>query len=99
MVGIVRRTLDFIEWLSLLEQCARLHGTVSSHSNPSLEYDSQGDRLRLLRDSGARKVSQVGCTSTVRAAGSCARSRAEIGLQNLAYNIRRLVTLERMAAA
>ena len=28
-----------------------------------------------------------------------ARARAKIGLQNLAYNIRRLVTLERMAAA
>ena len=27
------------------------------------------------------------------------RARAKIGLQNLAYNIRRLVTLERMAAA
>src|SRR5882757_2315994 len=28
-----------------------------------------------------------------------ARAKAKIGLQNLAYNIRRLVTLERMAAA
>ena len=27
------------------------------------------------------------------------RAKAKIGLQNLAYNIRRLVTLERMAAA
>jgi len=27
------------------------------------------------------------------------RARAKIGLQNLAYNIRRLVTLERHAAA
>jgi transposase, IS5 family len=27
------------------------------------------------------------------------RARAKIGLQNLAYNMRRLVTLERMAAA
>jgi hypothetical protein len=27
------------------------------------------------------------------------RARAKIGLQNLAYNIRRLVTLERLAAA
>jgi len=27
------------------------------------------------------------------------RARAKIGLQNLAYNIRRLVTLERIAAA
>jgi hypothetical protein len=28
----------------------------------------------------------------------CGRAKAKIGLQNLAYNIRRLVTLERMAA-
>ena len=28
-----------------------------------------------------------------------ARAKAKIGLQNLAYNIRRLVTLERMATA
>jgi transposase, IS5 family len=27
------------------------------------------------------------------------RARAKIGLQNLAYNMRRLVTLDRMAAA
>jgi hypothetical protein len=27
------------------------------------------------------------------------RAKAKIGLQNLAYNIRRLVTLERMVAA
>jgi hypothetical protein len=27
------------------------------------------------------------------------RARAKIGLQNLVYNIRRLVTLERLAAA
>jgi hypothetical protein len=27
------------------------------------------------------------------------RARAKIGLQNLAYNIRRLVTLQRLAAA
>jgi IS5 family transposase len=27
------------------------------------------------------------------------RARAKIGLQNLAYNIRRLMTLERIAAA
>jgi IS5 family transposase len=30
---------------------------------------------------------------------SIARAKAKIGLQNLAYNIRRLVTLERIAAA
>jgi hypothetical protein len=34
-----------------------------------------------------------------RAAIGIVRAKAKIGLQNLAYNIRRLVTLERMAAA
>ena len=32
-------------------------------------------------------------------AWQCLGARAKIGLQNLTYNIRRLVTLERMAAA
>lgn len=32
-------------------------------------------------------------------AGIIVRARAKIGLQNLVYNIRRLVTLERLAAA
>jgi hypothetical protein len=31
--------------------------------------------------------------------GHIARAKAKIGLQNLAYNMRRLVTLEGMAAA
>ena len=45
------------------------------------------ERSRLT--SGGRIVRTIGIV----------RARAKIGLQNLAYNIRRLVTLERMAAA
>jgi transposase, IS5 family len=37
-------------------------------------------------------------SSIVRTIG-LVRARAKIGLQNLAYNIRRMVTLEQMAAA
>jgi IS5 family transposase len=46
--------------------------------------------------SGAQQNSPSG--RIVRTIG-IARAKAKIGLQNLAYNIRRLVTLERMAAA
>jgi hypothetical protein len=45
---------------------------------------------------GAQQTSPGG--RIVRTIG-IARAKAKIGLQNLAYNIRRLVTLERMAAA
>ena len=45
---------------------------------------------------GAQETSSGG--RIVRTIG-IVRARAKIGLQNLVYNIRRLVTLERMAAA
>jgi len=45
---------------------------------------------------GAQQTSPGG--RIVRTVG-IARAKAKIGLQNLAYNIRRLVTLERMAPA
>jgi IS5 family transposase len=47
-------------------------------------------RARIEHVFGARRI--------VRTIG-IVRAKAKIGLQNLAYNIRRLVTLERMAAA
>jgi IS5 family transposase len=45
---------------------------------------------------GAQQTSPGG--RTVRTIGII-RPKAKIGLQNLAYNIRRLVTLERLASA
>jgi hypothetical protein len=45
--------------------------------------------VRLKTSPGGRIIRTIGI----------ARAKAKIGLQNLAYNIRRLVTLERMAAA
>ena len=44
---------------------------------------------QILTRPGGRIVRTIGIV----------RARAKIGLQNLAYNIRRLVTLERLAAA
>src|SRR5580700_7756023 len=53
-------------------------------------------RPRIEHVFGAQQTSPGG--RIVRTIG-IARAKAKIGLQNLAYNIRRLVTLERMAAA
>jgi transposase, IS5 family len=53
-------------------------------------------RARIEHVFGAQQNSPGG--RIVRTIG-IARAKAKIGLQNLAYNIRRLVTLERMAAA
>ena len=53
-------------------------------------------RARVEHVFGAQQNSPGG--RIIRTIG-IARAKAKIGLQNLAYNIRRLVTLERMAAA
>jgi len=53
-------------------------------------------RARIEHVFGAQQTSPGG--RIVRTIG-IVRARAKIGLQNLVYNIRRLVTLERMAAA
>ena len=53
-------------------------------------------RARIEHVFGAQESSVGG--RIVRTIG-IVRARAKIGLQNLAYNIRRMVTLERMAAA
>ena len=53
-------------------------------------------RARVEHVFGAQQTSPGG--RIVRTIG-IVRARAKIGLQNLVYNIRRLVTLERMAAA
>jgi IS5 family transposase len=52
-------------------------------------------RARVEHVFGAQQTSPGG--RIIRTIG-IARARAKIGLQNLAYNIRRLVTLQRMAA-
>jgi IS5 family transposase len=54
-------------------------------------------RARIEHDPTARRV-LLRSEHMVRTIG-IVRARAKIGLQHLAYNIRRLVTLERLAAA
>ena len=55
-----------------------------------------GVRARIEHVFGAQETAPGG--RIVRTIG-LVRARAKIGLANLVYNIRRLVTLERMAAA
>jgi hypothetical protein len=56
----------------------------------SATHDGPTGRLFYIKNApGGRIVRTIGIV----------RARAKIGLQNLAYNIRRLVTLERLAAA
>ena len=54
-------------------------------------------RARIEHVFGAQQNAPGG--RIVRNSIGIVRARAKIGLQNLAYNIRRLVTLERLAAA
>ena len=67
-------------------------------SNAKREANRKKSRVRARIEHvfGAQQSSPGG--RIVRTIG-IVRARAKIGLQNLAYNIRRLVTLERMAAA
>ena len=60
-------------------------------SEPRQEPDTRSHRACV------RGAAERACGRIVRTIG-VVRARAKIGLQNLAYNIRRLVTLERLAA-
>ncbi len=75
--------------------------------------DAVDATIRCLRPNSERTTPRAGyalvssmCSGRSRAPGGrivrtigMVRARAKIGLQNLAYNVRRLVTLERLAAA
>ena len=86
----------------LLESCGGLSAARAEDIPSTLQHD-----LALLRVAVDREpLSQLGAASLteIRAGmpvllSGYARAKAKIGQQNLAYNIRRLVTLERMAAA
>ncbi len=68
------------------------HTEAAKAGEPREEPDPIAHRARVRSPqtaSGGRLVRTIGIV----------RARAKIGLQNLAYNIRRLVTLDRMAAA
>src|SRR3974390_1754094 len=87
--------------LSLRGLRSRIHQRASRHhplSKAQQKANRQKSRVRARIEHvfGAQQTSPGG--RIVRTIG-IARAKAKIGLQNLAYNIRRLVTLERMAAA
>ena len=78
---------------------------LNNLSDEQVEYQVR-DRLSFSRflglASSAAPRTHARCERddpTARRTIGVVRARAKIGLQNLAYNIRRLVTLERLAAA
>jgi IS5 family transposase len=80
---------------------SRIHQRASRHHPLSKAQENANRqkskvRARVEHVFGAQQTSPGG--RIVRTIG-IVRAKAKIGLQNLAYNIRRLVTLERMAAA
>jgi IS5 family transposase len=71
-------------------------GHALSKAQEKANHQKSKVRARVEHVFGAQQTSPGG--RTVRTIGII-RAKAKIGLQNLAYNIRRLVTLERLAAA
>ena len=76
------------------QRAARNHLLSKTQQNANRQKSRV--RVRIEHVFGAQQTSPGG--RIVRTIG-IVRAKAKIGLQNLAYNIRRLVTLERMAAA
>jgi transposase, IS5 family len=75
------------------QRASRNHPLSKAQENANREKSKI--RARVEHVFGAQQTSPGG--RIIRTIG-IARAKAKIGLQNLAYNIRRLVTLERMAA-
>ena len=86
--------------LSLRGLRSRIHHRANpnplSQAQENANRQKSRVRARIEHVFGAQQNSPGG--RIVRTIG-IARAKAKIGLQNLAYNIRRLVTLERMATA
>ena len=76
------------------QRASRNHALSKAQENAN--HQKSKVRARLEHVFGAQQTSPGG--RIVRTIGIM-RAKAKIGLQNLVYNIRRLVTLERMAAA
>jgi IS5 family transposase len=95
------RSVETEAKLSLRGLRSRIHQRASRNHPLSKAQDNANRqkskvRARIEHVFGAQQTSPGG--RIVRTIG-IARAKAKIGLQNLVYNIRRLVTLERMAAA
>ena len=86
--GPVVTTVGFIDAVGATIRCLLAQVRVN-HAKSRI-------RARIEHVFGAQQNAPGG--RIVRTIGMV-RARAKIGLQNLAYNIRRLVTLERLAAA
>ena len=80
---------------SRIHRCARRNRPLSE-AQAKANHKKSKIRARIEHVFGAQQISPGG--RIVRTIG-IVRARAKIGLQNLAYNIRRFVTLERLAAA
>jgi transposase, IS5 family len=76
------------------QRASRNHALSKAQENAN--HKKSKVRVRVEHVFGAQQTSPGG--RIVRTIG-IVRAKAKIGLQNLAYNMRRLVTLERMAAA
>ena len=76
------------------QRASRNHALSKAQENAN--HQKSKVRARIEHVFGAQEIAPGG--RIVRTIG-IVRAKAKIGLQNLAYNIRRLVTLERMAAA
>lgn len=76
------------------QRASRNHALSKAQENAN--HKKSKVRVRIEHVFGAQQTSPGG--RIVRTIG-IVRAKAKIGLQNLAYNMRRLVTLERMAAA
>jgi IS5 family transposase len=80
---------------------SRIHQRASrnhalSKAQETANHQKSKVRARIEHVFGAQQTSPGGrIIGTI----GIVRAKAKIGLQNLVYNIRRLVTLERMAAA
>ena len=95
------RSAEIEAKLSLRGLCSRIHQRANrnhplSQAQENANRQKSKVRARIEHVFGAQQNSPGG--RIVRTIG-IARAKAKIGLQNLAYNIRRLVTLERMVAA
>jgi IS5 family transposase len=76
------------------QRASRNHALSTAQENAN--YHKSKVRARVEHVFGAQQTSPGGWI--VRTIG-IVRAKAKIGLQNFAYNIRRFMTLERMAAA
>jgi DNA invertase Pin-like site-specific DNA recombinase len=96
-------------WVKIKRKCdlipagpiGRFFLGILAHVN-EFEAAQSGERTKLALKAAKARGAKLGGPKVAdagRLGAAANRARAKIGLQKLAYNIRRLVTLERLAAA